>query len=179
MLINLNHVVFALSPINGNSEPSIRMRLVVTISKNPATTSQNIPAGSSQAPEHENPNPDSFTASNELPNLEARAETDTRNVSARSLEVNPRLSLRINQLPSDQVPKAIDALARLESILSNLEGVVKIPDLVPEVINACVHSHSNSLNDLLTVPIDSPSSQRSVEPCQCHLPGRSDACRFR
>lgn len=140
MLINLNHIVFTLSPINGNRESSITMRLVVTISNKPAIPSESDPVGPSQALEHENPTPVALTAPDEQPNLEDQGEDATKGTSTSSVEAKPRLALSLDQPPGDQVLKSTSPVAELTSMLSDLEGFVNTPDLSVEVVDTYVQA---------------------------------------
>lgn len=185
-LITLNRVVFVLSPITPiteGREPSITLRLVVTISGNPVNAPQNAQTGSNPAPapDHENASPVASAAPYEQPDLEAKAEADKENASANLKQVNPKLAPRFDQLPSDATPGAADAVAGLKSVLSNLEGFVKIADVLADVINACLYFGSDPLTliDRTKLLIDSSPGQRGVESGQCRLPSRSSARRTR
>lgn len=175
-LIALNREVFELSPTNGNRAPRITMRLVVTISGNLPITSRNAQIGSSRAPAHELPGPTTLPAHEEQ-NVGAKAEADAKNASASLIAVNPKLAPRLDRLSSAQVPGATDAASGLASVLSNLEGFVKIADLLADVRNQSFHAEFDFLIDLRTGRIASSSGQRGVEPCQCRLPSRSGARR--
>lgn len=132
-LITLNHLVFVLSPMNDIRQPSATLRLVVTISGNVAHTSQHAQVRSNQTPEPKSSSLVLLATSSKQPDLEAKAEADNKNASASLSQVDPRLAQRIDQLPSAQVPGTTDGVAGLSSILSNLEGFVKIGDLLADV----------------------------------------------
>lgn len=134
------------------------MRLVVTISRNPPDTSQDVQVGSSRAPAHETLIPPTLPAQYERPNLEANTEADAKNASTSFIAANSRLRLRTNQLPKAQVPMAPNAVVGLASILSNLDELVTVIDILPDVSIPGFHSEFDSPIDLPSLLVDSHSN---------------------
>lgn len=86
------------------------MRIIVTISGNLTSTQQN-----------------------EYAVMQTEAEADTANASTSLALVNPRVAQYLDKLPSG----AVDASKGLASVLSNLEGIIKIADLLADVSEYC------------------------------------------
>lgn len=120
------------------------MQIVVTISGNPNTSQRNnetdsAPAfGSEQSPTEiasatEARGAVTSAASPMHTNLQGEAEADLTGASTRLAKVQPKLAERLDLVPSDQTPGAADAVQGLASILGNLDGIVKIVDLLADV----------------------------------------------
>lgn len=141
--------------MSGSRDPSITMRVVVTILGNVLDTSQDVQAGSSRAPAHETLSPAALPAQYEQLNLEAKAEADAKNASASFTSASSRLTLRTTQLPKAQVPMAPDAVVGLASILSNLDELIMVINLLPDVSIPSFHLEFGWLSDLLSLLLDS------------------------
>lgn len=150
----MNPVVFVLLPMDNYGKPSITMRLVVTVSGNLPDTSQNVRFGLSQASAQEAPIHASLSSVHEQPTSDAEAEVEAENASPSLITVNTRLALRMDDLPSAQVPAAADTVADLASILLHLDEFVKIVDLSPDVCILGFHSGFDSLIVFLALCLD-------------------------
>lgn len=136
---------FVLSPISTGLSSNPSIRLIVTISGNTAGNEQNTqvttavqPTSNVQAteistPTRENPTPATPTTLHENTYLRADAEISVMEASTSVANVNTKLAQRMDQLSSNRIGVVTDANAGLVSILSNLEGIVRIADLLADV----------------------------------------------
>lgn len=69
----------------------------------------------------------------ERPDLQVTAEASVAEASAGVTKVNPKLAQHLDQVSPDRAGIATNATEGLSSILSNLEGIVKIADLLADV----------------------------------------------
>lgn len=122
------------------------MHVVVTISGNSATPLQNDNRTSAEASVNdslihptlltrENPHLVIPLVSNEQSNLEVPADAEMAKVSESLIQHNPPLAQHVSQHSANSAPVAADAVAGLASILSKLEAIVQIDDLLADVSN--------------------------------------------
>lgn len=143
--------------MNENRQSSVTMHIIVTISGNPVNIRQDAEGGSTgvsqsgppvteRGSERENRQAIPPIAYLENWNLQVAAETDLTGASASLAQVHPNLTQHLDLLPNSQTPRATDAVHGLASILANLEGIVKIADVLADVSGSLNLFISCSLN---------------------------------
>lgn len=133
-----NHPGFVLLPNHGDLEPSATMLLTVTVSGNSSTSQphlQELPVVDSAI---------SFIARTETATatqahsestsaLQALAEAEVLKGSASLEKVLPKFAERVGQVPVGLTSVTTNAGPGLGSVLSNLEGIMKVADLLADV----------------------------------------------
>lgn len=137
-----SYLAVLLPPINTEHQPSITMRLIVTISGNTPSTVPNalsIPSAESTnrvlpaeilpaTPDHA-----AQITSNAHPDLQAIAEAEAAKASEDLSKVNPQLHQLMAELPANGASVATPAATGLVSIMSKLDGLIQIANLLADV----------------------------------------------
>lgn len=143
----LASAAFILPPVNGNLQSCPPLHVVVTISGNSATAAQHNQGTSSEGRSNRHPSDSApprleslhhiiIPGPDEKSNLEAARNAEMAEGSGSTIEPNPQLMPRMNQLPTQEALVGADTAAHLASILSNLEQIIGMTNLQADVSNS-------------------------------------------
>lgn len=122
-----SHLAVILSSRTGNFGSHTTLYLLITILGNLSGTTQIAPA-------RLNLDPAALVASAQDPEVEA-AEAETAKALKNAQHVKPSLVQGLAQPSPDQVDVAKDVAGGLASFLSNIDGIMRIADLLADVSN--------------------------------------------